>query len=59
MLQNSQLAWSQMLVILAYVRQRLNNNHYFLPAYKRPVVNIQSPAKHPCCLDPSCSTCDE
>ncbi|KAJ9089116.1 hypothetical protein DSO57_1016212 [Entomophthora muscae] len=59
MLQNSQLAWSQMLVILAHVCQHLNNNCYLLPAHKRPVVNIQHPAKHPCCSDPSRSTCDK
>ncbi|KAJ9085601.1 hypothetical protein DSO57_1012399 [Entomophthora muscae] len=59
MLQNSQLAWSQMLVILAHVRKRLDDNHYLFPAHERPVVNIQHPTKHPCCSDPSRSTHDE
>ncbi|KAJ9049789.1 hypothetical protein DSO57_1020861 [Entomophthora muscae] len=47
MLQNSQLAWAQMLVILAHVFQRLNDDWYLFPAHKLPVVNIQRPAKHP------------
>ncbi|KAJ9084727.1 hypothetical protein DSO57_1021231 [Entomophthora muscae] len=59
MLRNSQLAWSQMLVILAHVRQRLDDNWYLFPAHKRPVVNIQRPTKHLRCLELSCSTCDE
>ncbi|KAJ9059584.1 hypothetical protein DSO57_1000547 [Entomophthora muscae] len=59
MLRNSQLAWSQMLVILVNVRQHLDNNRYLLPAHKRPVVNIQRSTKHPCCSDPSHSTRDE
>ncbi|KAJ9059534.1 hypothetical protein DSO57_1001603 [Entomophthora muscae] len=59
MLQNSQLAWSQMLVILVHVHQRLNDNHYLFPAHKRPVANIQLPTKHSYCSDPSHSTCDE
>ncbi|KAJ9079587.1 hypothetical protein DSO57_1033901 [Entomophthora muscae] len=58
MSRNSQLAWSQMLIILAHVRQRLNNNRYLLPAHERPVGNLQRPAKHPCCSDPSHSTCN-
>ncbi|KAJ9067909.1 hypothetical protein DSO57_1034131 [Entomophthora muscae] len=59
MSQNSQLAWAQMLVILAHVCQRLNNNWYLLPVHERPVISIQHPAKHPCHTDPSCTTCDE
>ncbi|KAJ9089040.1 hypothetical protein DSO57_1016980 [Entomophthora muscae] len=59
MSRNSQLAWAQMLVILAHVRQRLDDNHYLFPAHKRPVVNIQRPTKHHCRSDPSCSTRDE
>ncbi|KAJ9072348.1 hypothetical protein DSO57_1028472 [Entomophthora muscae] len=56
MSQNSQLAWAQMQVILAHMHQRLDDNQYLLPAHKRPMVNIQRPAKHPCRTDPSCST---
>ncbi|KAJ9065697.1 hypothetical protein DSO57_1016928 [Entomophthora muscae] len=58
MSQNSQLAWSQMLVILVHVHQRLDNNCYLLPAHKRPVVNLQRPTKHPCHSDPSHSNCN-
>ncbi|KAJ9088656.1 hypothetical protein DSO57_1020987 [Entomophthora muscae] len=59
MLQNSQLAWAQMLVILAHVRQRLEDYHYLFPAHECPVISIQHPTKHPCHSDPSCSTHDE
>ncbi|KAJ9082820.1 hypothetical protein DSO57_1000805 [Entomophthora muscae] len=59
MLWNSQLAWAQILVILAHVLQHLDDNHYLFPAHERLVVNIQRPTKHSCCSDPSCSTRDE
>ncbi|KAJ9049083.1 hypothetical protein DSO57_1028272 [Entomophthora muscae] len=45
MSQNSQLAWVQMLVILAHVRQRLDDDCYLFPAHKRPVISIQHPTK--------------
>ncbi|KAJ9089188.1 hypothetical protein DSO57_1015515 [Entomophthora muscae] len=59
MLQNSQLAWAQMLVILAHVRQRFDDNCYLFPAHEHTVISIQYPTKHTHCLDPSHSTCGE
>ncbi|KAJ9076294.1 hypothetical protein DSO57_1027704 [Entomophthora muscae] len=59
MLRNSQLAWAQMLVILAHMHQLLDDACYLFPAHKRPVVSIQCPTKHAHCSDPSCSTCEE
>ncbi|KAJ9069267.1 hypothetical protein DSO57_1020079 [Entomophthora muscae] len=56
---NSQLAWTQMLMILAYVCQRLDDNQYLFPAHKRPLVSIWRPNKHPHCSDPYCSTHNE
>ncbi|KAJ9080913.1 hypothetical protein DSO57_1019882 [Entomophthora muscae] len=59
MLRNLQLAWAQLLVILAHVRQRFDDDCYLFPAHKRPVVSIQRPTKHPRRSDPSHSICDE
>ncbi|KAJ9057008.1 hypothetical protein DSO57_1026589 [Entomophthora muscae] len=36
-----------MLMMLAHVRQRLDNNRYTIPTHECPMITIQRPAKHP------------